>query len=141
MRSSGGRRLDAGQGPVGVRGAQAALEGPDLGGAALFGDGLAARGRQRAAHLGQEAHLGQGAVALGIDVARYKTLAFAYSSFLAGLAGGFLAQGLKPFDAARASVYLHGRAGDMAAASSSESSLMARDLIACLPGAFREFRR
>lgn len=60
---------------------------------------------------------------------------------LAGLAGGFLAQGLKPFDAARASVYLHGRAGDMAAASSSESSLMARDLIACLPGAFREFRR
>jgi len=57
---------------------------------------------------------------------------------LAGLLGGFLAQGMKPFAAARASVYLHGRAGDLAAGKSTEQTLIARDLIACLPEAFRE---
>jgi len=60
---------------------------------------------------------------------------------LAGLMGGFLAQGMKPFDAARAAVYLHGRAGDLAAAKSSEQTLSARDLIACLPEVFREAGR
>jgi len=57
---------------------------------------------------------------------------------LAGLMGGFLAQGMKPFDAARAAVYLHGRAGDLAAAKSGEPSVIARDLIDCLSDAFRE---
>ena len=60
---------------------------------------------------------------------------------LAGLLGGFLAQGMKPFDAARAAVYLHGRAGDLAAAGSTEQTLSARDLIAYLPNAFRDVMR
>ncbi|MDO9543293.1 MAG: NAD(P)H-hydrate dehydratase [Kiritimatiellia bacterium] len=57
---------------------------------------------------------------------------------LAGLLGGLLAQGMKPFDAARAAVYLHGRAGDLAAAQSTEQTLIARDLITSFPHAFRE---
>lgn len=60
---------------------------------------------------------------------------------LAGLLGGLLAQGMKPFDAARAAVFLHGRAGDLAAAKSTEQTLIARDLIACLPRAFRDVVR
>ncbi len=57
---------------------------------------------------------------------------------LAGLLGGLLAQGLAPFDAARAAVFLHGRAGDLAANSRSEASLTAGDLIAELPYAFQD---
>lgn len=56
---------------------------------------------------------------------------------LAGILGGFLAQGMKPFDAARAAVFLHGRSGDLAAAEQTQSSLVAGDLIECLPYAFR----
>lgn len=57
---------------------------------------------------------------------------------LAGLLGGLLSQGLAPFDAARAGVFLHGRAGDMAAWRSSQSGLTAMDLIREIPFAFRE---
>lgn len=57
---------------------------------------------------------------------------------LSGLLGGLLAQGIDTFDAARAAVYLHGRAGDIAVAQMTENTLIARDLIACLPEAFRE---
>jgi NAD(P)H-hydrate epimerase len=57
---------------------------------------------------------------------------------LAGLLGGLLARGMKPFDAARAAVYLHGRAGDLAAAGTTEQTIIARDLIAFFPQAFRE---
>ena len=60
---------------------------------------------------------------------------------LAGLLGGLLAQGMKPFDAARTAVYLHGRAGDLATGKSTEQTLIARDLIACLPEAFREISK
>ncbi len=60
---------------------------------------------------------------------------------LAGLLGGLLAQGMKPFDASRAAVYLHGRAGDLAAAGTSEQTLIAGDLISFLPDAFREVAR
>jgi NAD(P)H-hydrate epimerase len=57
---------------------------------------------------------------------------------LAGLLAGLLAQGAAPVAAARAAVYLHGRAGDRAARRLSEAGLTAADLadeIACL---FRE---
>ncbi|MFC1461261.1 NAD(P)H-hydrate dehydratase, partial [Verrucomicrobiota bacterium] len=56
---------------------------------------------------------------------------------LAGLLAGLLAQGLKPFDAARAAVYLHGRAGDEAAWETTESCLTAGDVIDSIPYAFR----
>lgn len=57
---------------------------------------------------------------------------------LTGLLGGLLAQGMQPFDAARAAVFLHGRAGDLASAKTIEQPLIARDIIAFLPQAFWE---
>lgn len=57
---------------------------------------------------------------------------------LAGLLGGLLAQGLKPYDAARAAVFLHGRAGDIAANKKSAPGIVAGDLVEQLPYAFQD---
>ena len=61
---------------------------------------------------------------------------------LAGIIGGILAQnkrgGLTLFDAARLGVYLHSRAGDLAAKKLGEYSLMAGDIIRSLPEAIKE---
>lgn len=57
---------------------------------------------------------------------------------LSGIIGGLLAQGIPPFDAACAGVFLHGRAGDNAAWRKSQSSLCATDVIEELPFVFRE---
>ena len=56
---------------------------------------------------------------------------------LAGLLGGLLAQGLPPFDAACLGVYLHGLAGDLAAARFTARGMTAGDVIALLPDAWR----
>ena len=56
---------------------------------------------------------------------------------LSGLLAGLLAQGLKPFDAARAAVYIHGKAGDMAASEKTEYSMTACDVIESIPYAFK----
>jgi NAD(P)H-hydrate epimerase len=55
---------------------------------------------------------------------------------LAGMIAAFAAQGMSPFDAAKAGVYLHGLAGDLAAHNLGEISMLPRDLIACIPEAF-----
>ena len=55
---------------------------------------------------------------------------------LTGLIAGLLAQGLGALDAARLGVYLHGLAGDLAAARTGEAALAAGDLLAYLPAAF-----
>ena len=60
---------------------------------------------------------------------------------LAGLIGGLLAQGLSPWDAARLGVCLHGHAGDLAAEAMSARGMIARDLIASLPQAWRAIER
>lgn len=57
---------------------------------------------------------------------------------LAGLIGGLLAQGLTALDAARAGTYLHGLAADLAQADYGQRGLMAEELTAWLPKAFRE---
>ncbi|MEI6149792.1 MAG: NAD(P)H-hydrate dehydratase, partial [bacterium] len=57
---------------------------------------------------------------------------------LAGLIGGLLAQGLGPFEAACAGVFLHGRAGDNAMWRQSQAGLTASAVIEELPGVFRE---
>ncbi|MDO4540794.1 MAG: NAD(P)H-hydrate dehydratase [Syntrophomonadaceae bacterium] len=57
---------------------------------------------------------------------------------LSGVIGGLTAQGLKPLDAAIAGVYLHGLAGDHAAAAHGQRGLIAGDIIAALPTVISE---
>ena len=57
---------------------------------------------------------------------------------LTGMLCAFLAQGFDAWFAARAAVYLHGLAGDLAAAELGEYCLAPSDLIAYLPGAFQK---
>lgn len=57
---------------------------------------------------------------------------------LTGIVAALLAQGVEPFAAARLGVWLHGRSGDVAAATLGEWSLTARDVIERLPAAFLE---
>ena len=56
---------------------------------------------------------------------------------LAGMTGALLAQGVKPFEAAAAAVYLHGLAGDIAAEKRGRTSMLPSDLIECIPAALR----
>jgi len=59
---------------------------------------------------------------------------------LTGLIAALGAQGLEPFSAAQLAVYLHGLAGDLAAAELTEEAMIASDLIDYLPRAFRQYR-
>ncbi|PIR20541.1 MAG: NAD(P)H-hydrate dehydratase [Deltaproteobacteria bacterium CG11_big_fil_rev_8_21_14_0_20_47_16] len=54
---------------------------------------------------------------------------------LAGIIGGFLAQGLSPCDAARAAVFLHGLAGDYTSKEKGEQGLLASDVADAVPNA------
>lgn len=56
---------------------------------------------------------------------------------LTGIIGGFIAQGLESFDAARLAVYLHGLAGDLAAKEKTEYSLIASDILKYIPKAIK----
>jgi NAD(P)H-hydrate epimerase len=56
---------------------------------------------------------------------------------LTGLLVALLGQGLNPYESARLGAYLHGFAGDLAAAKLGQISLTARDVIDFLPDAFR----
>jgi len=56
---------------------------------------------------------------------------------LTGMIAAFIGQGLDPFTAARAGVYLHGLAGDIAAKKVGQVSLTAGDVLVALPDAFR----
>lgn len=56
---------------------------------------------------------------------------------LTGVIAGFLTQGLKVFDAARLSVYVHGLAGDLAAKEKGEISLIASDILEKIPEAIK----
>lgn len=56
---------------------------------------------------------------------------------LAGIVAALVGQGLPTFDAARIATWLHGRAGDLIAWSTSAHSLIASDLIDELPYAFK----
>ena len=55
---------------------------------------------------------------------------------LTGIIAALLAQGMEPVNAAVLGVYLHGRAGDMAAGRYGQHSLIATDIINALPDAF-----
>ena len=60
---------------------------------------------------------------------------------LTGMVAGLIAQGLLPFEAAAAATYLHGLAGDLAAARVGEAGLIASDLLASVPEALAEALR
>lgn len=60
---------------------------------------------------------------------------------LTGMIAALLAQHLAPFDAARLGVYLHGLAGDLAAAEVGQVGLIASDLIDTIPFAIRQYQR
>ena len=57
---------------------------------------------------------------------------------LTGVITSLLGQGLSAFDAASLGVHLHGRAGDIAVETFGEASLIAGDIAAALPAAFKE---
>lgn len=57
---------------------------------------------------------------------------------LCGMISGFLAQKMKPYEAAKLAVYLHGRAGELAGQDLSEYSVLASDLLRYIPLAIRE---
>lgn len=59
---------------------------------------------------------------------------------LTGLLTSLLAQGYSPFEACLLGVWLHGKAGDYAAAELSEESVTATDIINFLPKAFKNIK-
>lgn len=59
---------------------------------------------------------------------------------LAGMITALAAQGLCPFDAASAAVYLHGLAGDLAKRSSGEIGMTPTDMLRLIPQAFYQCR-
>jgi NAD(P)H-hydrate epimerase len=56
---------------------------------------------------------------------------------LTGLVAALLGQRMQPFEAAQLAVYLHGLAGDLAAAELGQTALMASDLLEWLPRAVK----
>jgi NAD(P)H-hydrate epimerase len=59
---------------------------------------------------------------------------------LTGVISSMLAQGLGPLEASVLGVYLHGLAGDISADGAGLHSVIASDLIGCLPAAFKALR-
>lgn len=59
---------------------------------------------------------------------------------LSGIISSFAGQGLNPLNASMLGVYMHGLAGDIAAGEKGEHSLIAGDIIDCLPSAFNKIQ-
>ena len=57
---------------------------------------------------------------------------------LAGMIGGIVAQGIDAEQAVPAAVYLHGKAGDIAAQLKTEAGVIASDVIELIPNALKE---
>jgi NAD(P)H-hydrate epimerase len=60
---------------------------------------------------------------------------------LTGVITSLLSQGFNSFEAALLGVYIHGKAGDVAAKEFSQQSLIAGDIINCLCDAFLMFEK
>ena len=59
---------------------------------------------------------------------------------LTGMIAAFLAQGLSGFEAAMWGAYLHGKAGDLAAKKKTKLSMIASDIIDCIPSAVKTLK-
>ena len=59
---------------------------------------------------------------------------------LAGIIGGFLAQGMDCFNASKTGVYIHGLAGELASNDMSEYSVLASDIIRYIGKAFKKIQ-
>ncbi|HEX5743879.1 MAG TPA: NAD(P)H-hydrate dehydratase [Candidatus Saccharimonadales bacterium] len=59
---------------------------------------------------------------------------------LAGVIAGMIAQGIEPPQAAEAAAYLHGLAGDIAAADKTEPGMVAGDVVDALPSALKRIK-
>lgn len=57
---------------------------------------------------------------------------------LAGMISGLIAQHVKPIEAAKAAVYLHGLAGDLASEQKTQPGLIASDVIEAIPRALKQ---
>lgn len=57
---------------------------------------------------------------------------------LTGMIASFIGQGIDLFSATVSAVYLHGLAGDIAAEEKGQFSMIASDILACLPAAFKK---
>lgn len=58
---------------------------------------------------------------------------------LTGVIASLAGQGYQPLDAARMGVFIHGKAGDLAAQELGEMSVIARDIIRKVPGALKQY--
>lgn len=56
---------------------------------------------------------------------------------LSGIISSLIAQGVKPFDAAKMGVYIHGMSGDIAKEKLGDVSMIARDLVRYLPETYK----
>lgn len=59
---------------------------------------------------------------------------------LTGIISGLIAQSMDLFEAAALGVYLHGLSGDIAKEELTEYSVMAEDLISCIPNAIKKYQ-
>ncbi|MBN2307428.1 MAG: NAD(P)H-hydrate dehydratase [Candidatus Hydrogenedentes bacterium] len=60
---------------------------------------------------------------------------------LSGLIGGLMAQGMDAFNAAVLGVYVHGKAGDLAAERMTQRGMLAGDVLDAIPQAWRELEQ
>ncbi len=60
---------------------------------------------------------------------------------LAGMIVSLIAQGVKPYDAAVAGVYMHGDCADFVAAKTSQRGMTVSDMIAALPEYYGKFEK
>jgi len=60
---------------------------------------------------------------------------------LTGIIASLIGQGYDVFDSSQLGVYIHGLAGDIAAKKKGEHSMIASDIIECLPDAFIKYRK
>ena len=60
---------------------------------------------------------------------------------LAGIIGGYVAQGVEPFDAASLGVYMHGMTGELLREELGDAGLLASELAGRLPRAVRDIRQ